>query len=115
MSMFNDTFGRRLSVKDVSALTGSSLGAIYRHYQLYGGIKVGRKLLFFEGKLVKALEALYASQAEIGREDNLARPDSSSVREAEGKDVSDEKGGGRVGGGDKKKTVIYLESRHGLW
>lgn len=112
---FDFRFGRRLSIKEVAALTGASSATIYRHYQLYGGIKVSRKLLFFENKLIEALETLYASQTQEGRETAVDGQNYTSQWEEEGKGLSVEKGCAGMGNADEGKNILYLESRHGLW
>ncbi len=112
---FEARFGRRLSIGEVATLTGTSLATIYRNYQLYGGIKLRRKLLFFENKLIEALETLYATQTQIGRENGVVCSDHSSKRKEEGEDLQLKKGGLGMGNSDEGKNLLYLESRHGLW
>lgn len=114
-SGFELRFGRRIDVPEVKALTGSSESSIYRHYQQFGGIRIGRKIMFFEQKLIEALENVYANQADNRRQDDLEGSNNPSGREEDGKDLRNTKGGRGVGSGSQKGDAGYIRSRHGLW
>lgn len=114
-SSFEVRFGRRMKVREIEALTKTSPATIYRHYQHYGGIRIGRKILFFEQKLIEALEGLYASQKDNQREGGLEGACAASGWKEEGKDLRDEEGRTGMGGENTKSNRIRLESRHGLW
>ena len=112
---FETRFGRRMKVREIVALTNTSEATIYRHYQHYGGIRIGRKILFFEQKLIEALEGLYASQKDNQREGGLEGANSAPGWKEEGKNLRNEKGSAGMGGENTKGHHIRLESRHGLW
>lgn len=104
-----------MKVREIEALTATSPSTIYRHYQHYGGIRIGRKILFFEQKLIEALEGLYASQTDNQRKGGVEGADSAPGWEENGKDLHDQEGRARMGGENKEVCHIRLESRHGLW
>ena len=115
MSGFELRFGPKIKVSEIEALTGLSRSTILRHYQQFGGIKIGHKYLFYENKLIEALEANHAYQKDNQRETSLAGPRDSSRREEERENIPDKKGGRCVGSDGPKGDAGHITSRHGLW
>jgi hypothetical protein len=98
--------GRAMSAKEVSALFGIDIKTVRKYHKELGGLRLGRRYLFFES------EVLYAVQ-------EGPKMDSPSEKEwtEETKEVPDEEGGIGVGTGYEPKNgarpagdIRYTES-----
>ena len=56
--------GRKLTIAEVATLFEVEVTTVKRHYTRYGGVMLGRKLLFFEKLVSEAVERHYATQAQ---------------------------------------------------
>jgi len=63
-----DALGRKLPLAEVATLFEVEEATVKRHYTRYGGVMLGRKLLFFEKLVSEAVERHYATQAQNQRE-----------------------------------------------
>lgn len=52
-----EDFGRRMSAKEISDFLGISIATVYKRYRDYGGMRVGRKYIFFENVFRDSLKS----------------------------------------------------------
>jgi hypothetical protein len=88
LEYFKQNLGRAMSAKEVSELFGIDIKTVRKYHKELGGLRLGRRYLFFES------EVLYAIQ-------EGAKMDSPSEKKwkEETKEVPDEEGGISVGTG----------------
>ena len=73
--------GKRLSPKELSAVTGLNYTTIRKYYQKFGGIKVGNRYVFFEPSVVDAIQ----TAVEMNRRNQEGGPaNTESIRGEEG-------------------------------
>jgi len=114
MDILGEHLGRRLSVEDVAEYFGVDMETVRRHYRTIGGIRLGRRILFFENLIVAAIkETSHALQAkEQGQGGVGSRSD--APREAVLQDIPFEGRCPRVGIGNKKKAARKPNDPFGL-
>jgi hypothetical protein len=56
--------GRKLIIPEAATIFEVEETTVKRHYTRYGGVRLGRKLLFFEKLVSEAVERHYATQAQ---------------------------------------------------
>jgi hypothetical protein len=98
--------GKRLSPKELSALIGLNYSTIRKYYQKFGGIKIGNRYVFFERKVVDAIQ----TAVEVNRPNAEGGP-------ANTESIRDEEGRQRVGNETEEETNKRLmkEDRHGIF
>jgi hypothetical protein len=67
--------GRKFSVKKVAKLMSLGINNVYTRYKELGGIKIGRKIIFFEANLVAAIkniQEIQSAQQEEEQEGSMA-------------------------------------------
>jgi len=106
MEILEKELGKKLSVKQVAILLGRDEKTIRKHYSELGGMRLGRCYMFFERRIVDAIQKrteLYCPSAEGWTET------------AEG--ICDEEASAGVGSQDEAKTRQRLEreDRHSLF
>ena len=71
-------FGRRMTVKEVADFLGVSIATVYKKYADLGGMRVGRKYVFFEKRFIDALNLNGKSEvkgkSEVGDVESLSLP-----------------------------------------
>jgi hypothetical protein len=90
--------GKRLTRQELSSLLGLNYKTICKHYQELGGIRIGNRYIFFEQKVIDAIQqgiAMDRAGAEAGAEDR------------EG--ILDKEGGSRLGVETEEDTHRRLE------
>ena len=106
MSLLKQELGKTLTTEEVAAYLGVDVRTVRQYYHVLGGIRLGRRYVFFERSVIHAVQAwrqVDGPGAE-GREE---------AREG----LSDQKGSTAVGSRDAAKTHRSLEQedRHGLF
>jgi AraC-like DNA-binding protein len=114
MDILREHLGRRLSIEEVADYFGVDIETVRRHYRSIGGIRLGRRILFFENLIIEAIkETSYALQAkEQGQGGVGSRSD--APREAILQDIPLEGRCARMGIGNKKKATRELTDPFGL-
>lgn len=90
------SFGQEVQSSDVADFFQVAESTVLRHYARYGGVKIGRRILFFEKLIDEAIRRTYAIQA--GQE----MDGSDSDRRAEGPETVRHQGRSK-GVGDRAK------------
>jgi hypothetical protein len=109
MNCVKDNLGRRISTKDLAEYLGLDTETVRRHYIALGGIRLGRRILFFENLIIEAIrEACYAIQEEEKEESGVG-----SRGDARGEEVLqslfNERRRAELGSGNKKKALGNLD------
>ncbi|WP_169332935.1 hypothetical protein [Desulfovibrio oxyclinae] len=92
--------GRKFSPKETADFFEVAESTVMRHPARYGGVKLGRRVLFFENLIGEAIRRHYALQVEEERENRLdgaSQTERSKIQAA----VSDKSG--RQGVGSRKE------------
>lgn len=98
MDLISQELGKKLSTKQVAEITGLDSKTVIKYYDKLGGIKVGKRYLFFERRLIDAI-----SQPQSEEQGEVSVGSSSqSQQEAEDKVVRFKKRSPRVGEGTKE-------------
>ena len=96
--------GKRLTRQELSSIFGLNYKTICNHYQKLGGIRVGNRYLFFEKKVVDAIQ----EAIDMGKSDpTRSREDSENIPV--------EEGGPGLGEGSKRGSCRKLEDPHGIF
>ena len=103
--MLDNHLGRVLRAVDIAGYLGLDEKTVRLYYHQLGGIRLGRRLLFFEKEVINAVQT----------RSKMGSPSESKWKE-EGKDLPEQEGGGRMG---KRKPVksrrdLAGEDRHGV-
>jgi hypothetical protein len=106
VSKSNEDLGNKMTATEVATMLGVDVKTVRNRYNELGGMRLGRKLVFFEGSVKDAIQ----KRTEVGSP-------SAEGREATGEGVSDKEAGVWLGGPDAAKTRKRLEreDRHGLF
>jgi hypothetical protein len=105
MHSLDENLGKVLSPKDLAGYMGLDEKTVRLYYHDLGGIRLGRRILFFEKEVINAVQ----KRSKVGSP-------SKNQREEEGKDLPEQEGGGRMG---KRKPVksrgdMAGEDKHGV-
>ena len=87
----NEKLGKVLKPKDLAVYMGLDEKMIRQYYHELGGIRLGRRILFFEKEVINAVQ----------KRSKMGSP-SESQREEEGKDLPEQERGNSLG---KRKPV----------
>ena len=106
MEVINQELGRCLSTKEVAAFLKLDEKTVRRHYRSLGGMRLGRLFVFFERRLIHAIQEGI----------KMGSP-SAQGRTEEGEAIPDEEPGDGLGNQDEAKARKRLEreDRHGLY
>ena len=83
--------GIKMSAKTVSTLFEVEESTVTRYPHRYGGVRIGRRILFFDKLISEAVRETYALQKDKEREETLGRF-SNDKRTAQGKDIRHQEG-----------------------
>lgn len=108
--------GHKLTVEEVAALFEVAPSTVKRKPSRFGGVKMGRRALFFEKNVVRAVEESFAVQVQAQRHMDRAMDGASeSRREPPPKIVRLQDRGQGLGGRRKKANQkAELDDPHGL-
>ncbi len=106
METFTEEMGKRIGVKELADHLGLDEKTIRQYYRELGGMRLGRQYLFFERRVIHAIQ----ERTEMGR------PGAIEWNET-GEEISYEEGGDRVGNRNAANTRKRLEKedQHGLY
>ena len=106
MKIIQENLGRSLSAESVAKYLGLDVKTVRQYYRELGGMRLGRRYLFFERSIVNAIQK--------GTE--LDCPSAERWTEA-GEGICDEEASVDMGSQDEAKTHQRLEreDRHGLF
>jgi len=106
MKIIQENLGQTLSTKAVAKLLGLDVKTVRQYYRELGGMRLGRRYLFFERSIVNAIQ----------KETQMDSP-SAEGWEEEGESISDEETGFDVGSQNETKTRqrVEREDRHNLF
>jgi hypothetical protein len=101
----DEKLGKVLSPKDLAGYMGLDEKTIRQYYHELGGIRLGRRILFFEKEVINAIQ----------KRSKMGSP-SENQREEEGKDLPEQEGGNSLG---KRRSVksrgdMAREDIHGI-
>jgi len=102
---FEEQLGEVLTAKDISQYFGLDEKTVRLYHRDLGGIRLGRRILFFEKEVINAVQ----------KRSKMGSP-SESKREEEGKALPEQEGGSSMG---KRKSVksrgdMAREDKHGV-
>ena len=103
--MLKDELGRTLRAEDLALYLGLDEKTVRQYYLELGGIRLGRRILFFEKEVINAIQ----------KRSKMGSP-SESKREEEGKNLPEQEGSSSLG---KRKSVksrgdMAGEDKHGV-
>lgn len=114
MKNLNKTLGKRLNAVEVGEFLGLDPDTVRRHFQTLGGIRLGRRILFFENLIVEAIrENRHALQAQTEKSDGMGCG-CNEERETIFQGISYEKRSPFMGSEDTKHTRRGLEDPFGV-
>jgi len=103
--------GQKLDIEKVAEIFEVAADTVTRYPERYGGVKIGRRHLFFENLISERVRNIYALQVDPSREDNVAGA-SSGWREDNTTPIRDEKRSCGMGG--KQRTAGESSDPFGL-
>jgi hypothetical protein len=103
--MMEDQLGRVLRPEDMARYIGLDVKTVRAYYAFLGGVRLGRRILFFEKEVINAIQ----------KRSKLGGP-SENQREAEGEDLSEQEGSHSMGkqGPIKSRRDMAREDKHGI-
>jgi len=106
VQIINQELGKCLSAKEVAQFLNLDEKTVRTHYRTLGGMRLGRRFVFFERRLIDAIQA----------RTEMDSP-SAQGRAEEGEGFSDKDRSDELGVQDAKKARKRLEreDRHGLF
>lgn len=99
MKILEQHLGQALSAEEVAHYLGLDVKTVRKYHQHLGGIRLGRRFVFFEKEIVNAIQ----------KRTTMDCPSEEGREEAE-QGFPDEEGGHRVGNEDAAKTRRRLEA-----
>jgi len=114
MNHLRKNLGKRLNTKEVAEYLGLDTETVRRHYIDLGGIRLGRRILFFENLIVEAIrEVCHAIQEEEKEKSRMGgRGDAPGEEVLQG--IRDEIRGPGLGVGNKKKACPRVNDPYRL-
>ena len=114
MDSLRENLGSRVSAKNLAEYLGLDIETVRRHYKALGGIRLGRRILFFENLIVEAIrEVCHAIQEEEKERSRMGwRGDAAG--ETVLQSFRDEIGGAGLGIGNQKKTFRKSSDPYGV-
>ena len=106
LSLMDEELGQCLSAKEVAQFLNLDEKTVRLHYRSLGGMRLGRRFVFFERRLIDAIQARTEMDCP-----------SAQGRAEKGESISDEDRSDELGVQDAKKARKRLEreDRHGLF
>jgi hypothetical protein len=110
-----NSLGKHLTAKEVAVYLGLDVTVVRKHYVELGGVRIGRRYLFFENLIVKAIER--KTNAILGQGQEEMAWDGAQERPSEAGDVRPQIGGERVGGRSKGASTrkVLRKNAHGVF
>lgn len=104
--MLEKELGKKLSTKEVAEYLGLDEKTVRLYYQKLGGMRLGRRYVFFEKEIINAIQ----------KRTKMESP-SSEGRKTDRENIQHEKRGCRLGSRNEEKTRRRMgrEDRHGLF
>ena len=104
MQQLQKQLGRPLKTKDVASFLGLDVKTVRQYYKELGGIRLGRRYVFFEKEVINAIQ----KKRQVG---------SSGKKkwQEEREDVSNKKGGHQLGKRNAEKSIQRLSEKHDLF
>ncbi len=114
MELLRTNLGKKMTAREVAEYLGLDIETVRRHYIALGGIRLGRRILFFENLIIEAIrEACYAIQEEEKEESGVGgRSDARGEEVLQG--LCNESRRAELGSGNKKKALGNLDDPFGL-
>jgi hypothetical protein len=105
MHLLDENLGKVLKPKDLAGYMGLDEKTVRLYYHELGGIRLGRRILFFEKEVINAIQ----KRSEMGSP-------SENQREEEGTDLPEQEGGGSLGkqSPSKSRRDMVREDQHGI-
>jgi hypothetical protein len=97
--------GDKRTVKEVAEFFEIELSTAENNYTRYGGVKIGRKVLFFDNLISEAVRSQYAIQTEKKGKNYLERPSGAAGRKQVTEAVPN--------GGSRKKMGKDIQAGNG--
>ena len=104
MQKLQRQLGQPLKTKDVASFLGLDVKTVRQYYQELGGIRLGRRYVFFEKEVINAIQ----KKRKVGSS-------SKKKRQEERKEVSDKKRGHQLGKRNAEKSIQRLSEKHDLF
>ena len=103
--MMENELGRVLQAKDMARYLGLDEKTVRLYYPILGGIRLGRRILFFEKEVINAVQ----------KRSKMGSP-SESKREEEGKNLPEQERGNSLGKREpvKSRGDMAGEDKHGV-
>jgi hypothetical protein len=103
--MIEDQLGQVLRPGDMARYLGLDEKTIRQYYQVLGGIRLGRRILFFEKEVINAVQ----------KRSKMGSP-SENQQEEKGKDLPEQERGNSMGKRDsvKSRGDMAGEDKHGI-
>tara|TARA_B100000614_G_scaffold261281_1_gene290390 strand:+ start:961 stop:1290 length:330 start_codon:yes stop_codon:yes gene_type:complete len=102
--------GKRVTPEELAEYLGVNVKTVRQHYQKLGGLRLGKRYIFFERRILDAISTEKWEMESPGQEDLWE-----STTE-EGKNLEDQERGNRMGGRNegRRSTNLAREDRHNL-
>ena len=104
MQQLQKQLGRPLKTKDVASFLGLDVKTVRQYYKELGGIRLGRRYVFFEKEVINAIQ----KKRQVGSSGK-------KKRQEEREDVSNKKGGHQLGKRNAEKSIQRLSEKHDLF
>jgi hypothetical protein len=114
MNALREKLGRKVSIKELAEYLGLDIETVRRHYRSLGGIRLGRRILFFENLIVEAIrEVCHAIQEEEKEKSGMGwRGDAPG--ETVLQDIPGKIGSFKLGIGNQKRTDRKVNDPYGV-
>lgn len=103
MSFLQEQFGERISTLQLAVFLGVDVKTVRKYYYLFNGVRLGRKIVFFEKEVKRALQA----------RKQMACPGEKEWK-METQNVSNKTKSFRMGGGSKERIEELKAERDPL-
>ena len=114
MNCLKENLGRRISVKELAEYLGLDTETVRRHYVSLGGIRLGRRILFFENLIVETIKEECHALQEEEKEQNRVGGRSDAPGETLLQSVSIQDRGAGLGSRSEKEACRNLKDPFGL-
>lgn len=114
MVNINDKLGRPMSAQQVAAYLNIDVKTARKYYQNLGGIRIGRRYVFFEEEVCNAIRK---NRIEAQQENQGLDRAGKEGQQKEGKTIQAEKRGRGLGSEDERsiKRRLAKNDQHGLF
>lgn len=103
--------GRRVTPEDLAGYLGVNVKTVRQHYQRLGGLRLGKRYIFFERKILDAISNEEWKMESPGEEDLW------ECATEEGQNLEDQERGNRMGSRNERcqHRNLAREDRHNLF